>query len=39
MALTAADLDAAQAGVTTKKLEFSGDGGGKYTLVFALDKA
>jgi len=39
LALTAADLDAANAGVTTKKLEFSGDGGGKYTLVFALDKA
>jgi len=38
LALTAADLAAADAGSTTKKLQFSGDGG-KYTLVFGLQKA
>ena len=35
--LTVADLDAASAGMTTKKLDFSGEGG-KYTLVFGLEK-
>jgi hypothetical protein len=37
LVLTAADLAAAAAGSTTKKLQFSGDGG-KYTLVFGLQK-
>ena len=38
--LTVADLDAAQCrNWTTKKLDFSGEGGGRDTLVFGLDKA